>query len=341
MQQTFEYLWSALLSEVPQLPVPLAKRYISDAWLEIQNMREWSFRHQDGLLVLPAEITTGTISLTQYSNSGTLDATALAAWNALGSAIPNLAYRQLRFPSQSDEIFNIDSVDLGTGVITFDKMYLGSTDVDSTYRLYSVYGLPHNKLGVPDPYFTRFKSLRSIDYGYTMLDTKNRIERRILDANDPGRVHCGLPFAYCYSHDKSYTSEDNTLQYRLYEFWPHTTAQISFQTRYIRRAISFEESPDQTLPEIIPPRMVISRALLDSYRWAEAHSNTHPELARKNWQYLRAQLASKYPTDHDTYPELLRRATIDDNNILNQELLANPIHNERLMAIPMTLVVSP
>lgn len=340
-QQTYEYLWSALLSEVPQLPTPLAKRYINDAWLDIQGMREWSFRHKDGILIFPSIVTTGTISLTQYLTTATLDSDALAAWLALGGNIPSVVYRQLRFPSRPDRIYNITEYNPATGAITLDKVYTGTTDADSTYQLYSAYALPYTKEGIADSTFLRFKSLRSIDYGFTMVDSRNLTTREYIDSIDPGRVHYGLPMNYYYSHDKSVTVGDNRVQYRFYEFWPHCTNGLSYETRYISRPISFEEDPDQYLPDIIPARLVINSALLLAYRWAESHSNTHPELSRKNWQYLRAQLASKYPTDQDTVPEMLRRAIKLDNDILNQELiLPTNVLDYRSPLMPMTLLVS-
>lgn len=340
-QQTFEYLWSALRAEVPQLPVPVAKRYISDSWLEIQGLREWSFRHKDGLVVLPAEVTTGTISLTQYSLTATLSAAALTAWNSL-STIPLISHRQLRFSGTTGRIYNISSWDSGTGVITLDKVYTGTTNATATYQLYSAYATPLKINGDPEYNFLRWRSLRSIDYGFTMIDSRNLVDRKYLDSIDPGRVHYGLPMNYCYSHDRSATVGDNTLQYRFYEFWPHCTGGITYESRYISKPISFEEDEDQLLPDIIPSRLVISHALMSAYRWAESHSNQHPELSRKNWQYLRAQLASKYPTDSDTYPELLRKAISLDNDLLNQELiLAGDVHEYRSPLMPMTLLVNP
>ena len=339
-QVDFEYLWSTLLSEVPQLPPPVAQRYISDAWLGLQDEREWSFRHKDGILVLPAVVTTGTISVTQYSLSATLSAAASAAWLALAGSLPAVQYRQLRFPSRSDRIYNISSWDSALAV-TLDKMYTGTTDTVSTYKLYSAYALPYKMTGVPEPYFLRFLSLRSIDYGWTMLDSNNRIERRQLDAHDPGRINYGLPLCYCYSHDSQITINDIVSQYRFYEFWPHSTAALSYEMRYIKRGVSFEEDPTQYLPEVIPPRLVILRALIDAYRWAESHGNSHPELSRRNWQYLRAQLASKYPTDRDTYEEHYRKAVMKDNDLMNQEIISRTsLYNQSLLAVPMTLVVT-
>lgn len=340
-QRSLDYLVGKLLSEVPQLPPPLAQHYLSNAWTAIQEEREWSFRHKDGIIFFPSLLTTGTISLTQYSTTCILDATALAAWVALGAQPPLPTLRQLRFPSKSERIYNIVSFDSGAGEIVLDKMYTGTTNASSTYKLYSAYITPYRMTGSPDPYFSRFRSMRSLDYGWTMLDSRNTVRRERLDLHDPGRIQVGQPLCYTYSHDRSTTIGDDTTVYRFYEFWPHVQSAVQFETRYIQRAISFEEDPDQLLPEIISPRLVILRALVDAYRWAESHANTHPELQRKNWQYLRAQLASKYPTDMDTYTELLRKAIQQDNNLHNQELLHDSmLYRQNLVAVPQTLLVT-
>lgn len=328
------------MAEIPNVPAPLAKRYISDAWLEIQRQREWSFRHKDGIVLIPSEVTSGTINITKNATQGTFDATALAAFTA-DTQLPLIGYRQIRFPSRSERIYNITNLNMGTGVVTLDKIYTGTTDTASTYRIYSAYVYPLTMAGALDPYFERFLTMRSLDYGWTMIDGRHRLDRRQIDAYDPGRLQFNLPRAYCYHDHLSATVGDNRINYRNFEFWPHAATALQFESYYIQRAISFEEDSTQYLPEVIPPRLVIMRALMDLYRWADTNKATHPEYRSINWQFLRSQLSSKAIADSDTYVETLRRAIRNDNEILDDTIIPKlNSFTQNILALPTTLVVS-
>lgn len=343
MKRNFESLWGELLNELPALPPTIAQRYVSESWLEIQSEREWSWRNKDGLLIIPASITTGTILLTQNSRNATLDSTALAAWNAIGLTPPFVTNRQLRFPLRPERIYNIESFDSGTGAIVLDKLYTPATAAASTYTLYSAYHILLDATGTADPYFERLVTARSLDYGWAFMDARHLTTRELLDRRDPGRTMYGLPRFYTYQADKETTlpsGETGTL--RQIELWPHSTGAISFETRYIQRPISFDELDTQLLPEIIEPRYVILNALAKVYRWAEANKSSLPGTAqRTNWQYLRAQLTSEYPTDRDTIAGYRRKCFSRDDEILQQTLLTPlPDYMDNLLAPSPTLVIT-
>lgn len=225
-----------------------------------------------------------------------------------------------------------------------DKVYTGTTDTVSTYTLYGAYHIPLNVTGSPDPYFERLVSARSLDYGWAFLDDRSLVDRRALDQRDPGRIFYALPRVYCYQEDKEMTLANGDIgTYRRIEIWPHCTSALSYETRYVQRPISFEETDTQYLPEVIEPRYVVLVALARFYRWAEGNRDKLPQGSqRTNFQYLRAQLTSEYPTDRDTIAGYRRKCFARDDEILNQQLIyRTPDYvDNNLLAPSPTLVIA-
>lgn len=339
-----DYLIRGLMAEVPNLPLPMAQRLVDDAWLDIQKAHEWSFRHKEGIVIFPASIVAGNCSLTQFTRTGTFDATALAALNA-ATARPLLSLRQIRFPSKQEAIFEFESLDLTTGAFTLDKLYYGNTNPTSTYTVYSAYVYPLQGNGDVEPFFERLLTLRSLDYGFSMLDGRHLVERRVLDTIDPGRTNYGLPRAFTWngslSQDISIPGElplKGKLQ-RL-EFWPHCNTGLNYQTWYIQRAWSFSENPTGLVPDPIPSRLIMARALINAYSWADANKAAHPEYRNINWIYKRSALANESPMDSDSYPSQLRRAIRQDNEIFEQTILPKiSDYSLNPLALPTTLIV--
>ena len=86
-------LVSELTGTVPGLSPILAEKYCQRAWQHIRNKRLWAFLSIDGAIVCPAVVSTGTVSITQFSATVALDATASAALLAQSTpgATPRIA----------------------------------------------------------------------------------------------------------------------------------------------------------------------------------------------------------------------------------------------------------
>lgn len=340
MQATFTSLWRQLIGEIPILPESAAQKFISNAWVRVQQAREWSWRHRDGMVLFPAQIATGTISVTKNLRTVALDATALAAWNA-DTSLPLIGSRQLRFPGTVNRIYGITNFNAGTGEITLDKLYTGATNTASTYSLYSAYVAPMTQLGEAEPFFEKFISLRAITTGSTLW-APAKITTLQLDRIDFGRQFYGVPrnFAWVKTQDVG-TILPYSQRLEWFEFWPHCTFDLQYETRYLRKPVSFEDDPTQVLPAHLNETVVIYAALMEAYRWAESNRGSDQRLSGTNWGLKLANLSSLYPTNGDSYFSLLRAAELEDDSYINQTMIAEQRQNTNLSAIPITTLVQP
>lgn len=92
----------------------LCAQWIADRYVELVSKVRFRHLRKLGEVVVPATVTAGTVTLTQQSPVITPDATALAAWNALGS-LNTLVGRSLR--AQDTEWGIIDAVEGSTLIL--------------------------------------------------------------------------------------------------------------------------------------------------------------------------------------------------------------------------------
>lgn len=104
-------LYLELVGTFPDLPVQQAKRFINRAQRDAYDAWNWSFLAGDGELNIPDSVNDGAITLTQNSQVVIADATAAAAWNALGLFIPITARALKLGTDQPYQILAYDGVD--------------------------------------------------------------------------------------------------------------------------------------------------------------------------------------------------------------------------------------
>lgn len=339
MQADFTYLWKQLVGEVAELPPGAAQRMVSNAWLRVQNEREWSWRHKEGLVIFPQRLATGTISLTKNSLTGTLDATALAAWNA-DTQLPMLGQRQLRFSGAPNRIFNITNFDSGTGVVTFDSLYTGSTNATSSYSLYSAYNVFLDRTGTTESNFTRLISMRSLITGQLLFGSEAQISPLDLNRMDRGRVSYGFPYYFAFNRYQDIGTYPTLQRLSWYEFWPHCTSEQSYETLYITRPRGFEEDPTQILPATVNPELVLQAAREKVYDWADNNRGSIKALQGTNWGLKKAQLMNKFSPGGDSYYAMLREhSKIDDDYINNTILPRHGITSAAYSLAPVTTLI--
>lgn len=107
----------------------LAQKHINRAVIDVYNKRNWSFLVTDAVVVCPTQIVTGSVAITQYQQTVTLDAAASAAVaSQLGpSAVPGLANLQIRFGNAptSGQVYSITAYDDSVPtaiVLTLDRV---------------------------------------------------------------------------------------------------------------------------------------------------------------------------------------------------------------------------
>jgi hypothetical protein len=270
---TYAELWNELVGHIPSLSPFLAQRFVQRAWRDIRQRGSWSFLLGEGFLIVPAKISTGTVTTTQYSKNVTPNAAAITALNAAGSH-PLIGDRQFRL-SAGSRIYNVDTWDGTTLVLKEEYQETGAAG--SAYEVLSVY------FKAPTTDFVRFISIRDLSTNYYI---KINYAQEELNRLDPQRATSGDPL-YC----ASYKTDSTGLPW--FELWPTPSVQRSYQILYQRRGNDFATSTE-TQPGVIPDSLIIDLALYYAYRWAETAKGSHKELSGTDWRYSAAEAKANF-----------------------------------------------
>lgn len=320
---TFLSMWSELVGTVPELPGFLAQTYIQRAWKDVCRTRSWSFKQEDVYLNSPDAVDTGTMSVTQFSEEITADATAKAALNAVENATPPLVGRQYR-KNFRGAIYTIVDYDNATGVITLDQPYQDETDPTSAYVVYKCLYEP------PTDSFQRFVSIRDPNNGYAF--TQLHVPKAQLDRMDPTRSSQQLPF-WLADYDSTGTGRNTR-----WEMWPHpTTAQTFICT--VQIAATPLSSPNDELPPTIPESVVTQYALSRFVvPWLIANMGRFPRLKGVNvaalkttWEQAYADSLAEVKKDDDG--RMLKSRIIRRQGFRRYPLDANFIQNHDVRRI--------
>src|SRR6185295_16574988 len=84
----FSDLWNELTAQVRGLDSLLAQKLVNRAWSDIAGRYEWSWLRAQGVLSAPAAISTGTVSINQFSRNLTFNGAAATVLDAVGLDIP-------------------------------------------------------------------------------------------------------------------------------------------------------------------------------------------------------------------------------------------------------------
>src|SRR6185437_500585 len=98
---TYQELTSELAGRLPGLSPFLAQRFVERAWQDVRNRRLWSFLLVDGAVVCPPQITAGTATIDQFSQTVTMSADATTALTPYLNGTPLLTQMQIRFGGSS------------------------------------------------------------------------------------------------------------------------------------------------------------------------------------------------------------------------------------------------
>ena len=255
-----------LAGTLPGLSPILCETYIRRAWHDIQQERRWSFLNVDGFVVCPVQITAGTVSITQYTDTVTLDATASAAF-PLDSATPSPTQMQIRFspsaPLTAGQIYRIMAVDRTAPtalVLTLDRQVVEATSATSTYQCYRCYITP------PQSNFKAWQTIVDMSFGMTLRLNWNSTT---FDVVDPQRTaqgdayDCGF-FRAAGPYGTPFSTADPNQEpgAPMYELWPHPVSGRTFYVRYIMHGWELV-NPTDGLPPLIDEALVLQRA----YGW--------------------------------------------------------------------------
>lgn len=318
---TVQDLSAQLVGEIPGLPMLFARNYVNQAIDEVSRDKLWSWNVNEGIIIAPQIITTGSVTVTNFSPTITFDATAMVALNAVALANPPLTERQFRVGG--GPLYNIVAYDTGTGEATLDRIYLANTAASQEYQIYKCYYGPPSMDGVtPTTDFLRYLTINDPINGYVISGKRLSMTRETLNRRDPMRGSQGQPYyTATYRPTPNQMAADGSIPRGLnqgimqYEWWPHPVFGQAYIVQYERQNLSLGFS--DYLPNQCPPNLIRYKAQEFAIRWAQQNAGRIPELKGVNWPLLLVEVEKKYNfvlvgakrNDNEILTEILRPGT--------------------------------
>lgn len=314
---TVQDLAAQLVGEVPGLPYLFARNYLNQALDEVSREKLWSWNINEGVMIVPQKISTGTVDVTNFSNTVQFDATAKAALDAVVLAKPPLIERQFR--TMNGPVYNLVGYDNTTGIGTLDRIYIANTATQQQYQVYKCYYGPPSHDGVnPVTDFLRYLTINDPINGYTISGKRLYLSREVLNRRDPLRGAQGQPYyTALYRPTPNQMNADGSiprgagLNIMQYEWWPHPVFGMGYLVQYERQnlVLNFQDY----LPNQVPPQLIRYKAQEFALRWAQQNAGRIPELKGVNWPLLLSEAQKMYRVN-------LVGAKRNDNEILAEIL---------------------
>lgn len=262
------------------MPLSLAQTFVSRAWQQVQREFLWSFLWADVAIPTPSWESSGTVTTTIGLNTVTADATAKAAWNAFGTAIP-ITTRQFRVGEGT--IYNITAYDSATGIATLDRLY-----VDPTAGAGTGYTILKCFYEAPTKDFVWWESMVDPNTGYSF---QTELTKEQVDQIDPQRLNLGWPVGVL---PRGIITYGTFAGYPQYEIWPAPSAGLTYVGSCFRSGTPFVALTD-VLPFQIGEDLVIAMAKVYAYEYELAHLDEIPVDRRAvDFRYLIGAAAAQY-----------------------------------------------
>lgn len=273
---SFLSMKSELAEAIPGMSRIYAGTLINRAWGVVRDSALWSFQLQQGGFATAALVNSGTVTVTPTppSNQVVGDATASAAWAAL--TWPFITMYQFRVEGYSIySVIGVDFTNPAAVVLYLDRPFIDpvSPTVGAGYQLMTAY------LVAPSQSFKRWLSVMDMFNAYA-LDIWT--SRRDVNLSDPTRLYTSDPDVIMgIGQDKRgiglYDVYGNSLQsafvgWQMFELWPNPTGANSYQTWYVDRLPDLVNN-DDTLPSPVTDDVVLEKAKVYAYEWAEARKD--------------------------------------------------------------------
>lgn len=269
---------------LPGVSSLLAATFVTRAWRDIRNERNWSFKNGIATLICPPQVTTGTAAWTQYGTSVTFSAAATTALTPYIAGTPLLTTLQIRF--SNGPLYRILTVTQPSPlIVTVDRPIIEATATAGAYSVYRAYVTP------PVADFSRWDALQ--DFASQRTLTGARLTRSVteFDRRDPGRTSMGEA-----AFLGVYTADATTGQV-LYELWPHPSQGQTFLVTFKRFGPDFL-LPTDTQPAVIPDALIVTKALgWYGYPWAQANKARIPDLKATDFLTLIQLTRQQYVSD--------------------------------------------
>lgn len=271
-----------LRGSMPKIPQPYAKTLINRAYKEVRDRNLWSFQLAEGQWISPAMISAGTATTVQGSNIVQMDAAAAAAIDLFGSA-PYSLLTQRQFRIGAGGIYSIVGWNSGNMQLTLDRMYGELSVTDAAYSIYQVY------YASPTKTFLRFISVRDMQNFIDLFIDKTMEE---LNAQDPQRTWYYFPtWVVPFKPDSNPNS--GTYGRMLHELWGAPQYSLNYQLLYIDKGADLV-NPTDTLPYAIGEDVVMAKARVYAYEWAEANKGALERNQGPDYRFLMGASQKQY-----------------------------------------------
>jgi hypothetical protein len=224
--RSFEQIWRSVLLYAPDLPLPLAQRFVNIAYARTLRANQWSQLKGYSEWYLPAPYTTGTVSVTNGSTTVTGAATV---WTSA------MVGRQIMMATQGVPWYDIVAVDTGAQTLTLDRAYSGPDLSGEEYEISQVY------ISAPTDH----------DYFTSILDPTREwklhfdVDQKTIDAWDPKRLKVGDVWVVA-AVGPDPLAVAGTPENR-FEIWPRAGDTRRLPFRYQKRAPLLSASADRPI----------------------------------------------------------------------------------------------
>jgi len=217
---TFAEMYRTLREYVPELPVFLAQKLINDRYRRVLDSRPWAGLRAEGMLVIPASYSVGSVTVPQ----GSVNVTGIGtSWTS------DMAGLQIKI-ANAGPIITIESVTDATHLVLSQVYPLSNYATQPTG-----YTILKNYVTMPED----FKYFLVIYDPYRQWRLFFNITQQDLSAWDPGRTNVGNPYVLA---DLKFDAEGIAQ----YELWPGPTSAAGYNYYYVK------QGADLILPEDRP-----------------------------------------------------------------------------------------
>lgn len=250
-QKTFGELWNEFLLYAPGTPVPLAQRFVRNAYDRALNLHQWSELIKDAEKVTATEYSTGTVALTAGSASIVGTGTT---WTA---AMTN---RQIAITSLDGQPYYTFTF-LTTTTGTLDRVYQGTTNAAATYTIGEYY------VEFPSD-LTTLDDIRDLNNNWRLR--RQFHQQNYIDFINADRSSTGNPTFYVSAPPRISAG----VSYPRYEFYPKIPASTHLVFRY--EAHSELTSNSDYMITLLESQAVIYGALADLCVWPGTTERPNP-----------------------------------------------------------------
>lgn len=277
MADTFATMYRELLQYVPNLPIFLAQKLVSERYRRVMEARPWSGLRGEGVIIIPDQYATGTIAATSGSTAIVGSGTA---WTSA------LIGQQLKVNSRGP-LLTITAVTDPTHLTVEMAWPLPSTS-GTSYIIQQCY------ITMP----TNFKRWVVVYDALRQWRLFFNWKTEELAGMDPARTSVGDPWLIA-DYKLAATGAP------MYELWPGPTVARGYQYLYMKQATDLSSDTDQPIYPLRGSELVYG-ALADVCRWPGTKDFPNPLFERASLHM---------PSFEGKFNEAMATAEREDENI--------------------------